>query len=108
MAARFSAQCAGRPLPPGRFVVLISVKRLSRPQGHSGAGRIRSIAKSDYYIGNRTRGLPGYSMVPLPTTLPRAPRIKILMFTSYAAILGKCFISSILCNRQTQQLDVSS
>jgi hypothetical protein len=31
-----------RPLfTPGRFLLLISVKRLSRPQGHSAAGRIR-------------------------------------------------------------------
>jgi hypothetical protein len=32
-----------RPLgtSPGRFLVLIAVKRLSRPQGHNAAGRIR-------------------------------------------------------------------
>jgi hypothetical protein len=45
MAVR-SALCAGRPLPPGRSLVLISVKRPSRLQGHSGAGRIRSIEKN--------------------------------------------------------------
>jgi hypothetical protein len=37
---------AGRPLPNGRFLVLISVKRLSRPQDHSAVGRIRSISKN--------------------------------------------------------------
>jgi hypothetical protein len=36
-----SALRAGRPLPPGIFMVLISVKSLSRTQGHSAAGRIR-------------------------------------------------------------------
>jgi hypothetical protein len=34
---------AGRPLPTGRFLVLISVKRLRRPQAHSADRRIRSI-----------------------------------------------------------------
>jgi hypothetical protein len=29
------------------------------PQGHSAAGRIRSIEKSNYLIGNRTHDLPG-------------------------------------------------
>jgi hypothetical protein len=41
------------PLSPGNFLVLISVKRLSGLQGHSVA----------------------CSIVPPPTTLPRAPRI---------------------------------
>jgi hypothetical protein len=40
---RVTSRPAGRPLPPGRFLVLISVKRLSRPQGHNAAKRIRSI-----------------------------------------------------------------
>jgi hypothetical protein len=42
--------------------------RLSRPQGHSAAGRIRSLEKS-----NRTLDLPAYSIVSQPTTLSRAP-----------------------------------
>jgi hypothetical protein len=45
MAVRLSALCAGHPLPPGIFLVLISVKRLSRPQGHNVAGRVRYIEK---------------------------------------------------------------
>jgi hypothetical protein len=32
--------------------------RLSRPQGHSAAGRIKSIKKSNDFIGNRNRNLP--------------------------------------------------
>jgi hypothetical protein len=43
--------------------------RLSRPQGLSAAGRIRSIEKSNDHIGNRTRDLPACSIVPQPTTL---------------------------------------
>jgi hypothetical protein len=54
-----------------RFLVLISV---SRPQGHSAAGRFRSIEKANDFIGTRTRGLPACSIVPQPTTLPRAPQ----------------------------------
>jgi hypothetical protein len=40
-------------------------QRLSWPQGHSVAGRTRSIEKFNNVIGN--------SIVPQPTTLPRAP-----------------------------------
>jgi hypothetical protein len=69
MAVRFSALHAGRPLPPGRFLVLISVKRLSLPQGHSATGRIRSTGKKIHLIGTRTRDLPACSIVPQPTTL---------------------------------------
>jgi hypothetical protein len=47
--------------------------RLSRPQGHNSAGRLRSTEKSNDIIGNRTRDLPACSIVPQPTTLPCAP-----------------------------------
>jgi hypothetical protein len=40
--------------------------------GHSAAGRIRSIEKSNYLIGNRTRDLPACSPLPQPSTLPHA------------------------------------
>jgi hypothetical protein len=75
MAVRLSPSRTGRPLPPGRFLVLISVKRLSRPHGHSAAGRIRSIEKSSDLIGDRTRDLPACRVVPQPTTLLRAPSV---------------------------------
>jgi hypothetical protein len=48
-------------------------QRLSRPQGHSAAGRIRLTEKSNDLIGNLTRELPAYSIVPQPTTLSRDP-----------------------------------
>jgi hypothetical protein len=73
MAVRLSALRTGRFLPPGRFLVLSSVKRLSRPQGHSAAGRIRSIEKSSDLIGNRTHNLPACNIVPQPSTLLRGP-----------------------------------
>jgi hypothetical protein len=46
--------------------------RLSRPKGFSAAGRIRSTEKSNDIIGNQTRNLSACSIVPQPTTLPRA------------------------------------
>jgi hypothetical protein len=42
---------------------------LSRPQGHSMAGRIRTIEKSNDLIGIRTRDLTARSVVPQPTIL---------------------------------------
>jgi hypothetical protein len=51
--------------------------RLSRPQGHSAAGKIRSIEKSND-IGNRTGDLPA-CIVPQPTTLPRARGVSSLV-----------------------------
>jgi hypothetical protein len=44
--------------------------RLSRLQGHSALERFRLIKKSNDRIGDRTRDLPGCSIVPQPTTLP--------------------------------------
>jgi hypothetical protein len=67
-----SALRAGPSLPSRRFLLVIS-ERLSQPQGHSVAGRIRSIEKSNHFIGNRTRDLSACSIVPQPTTLPRVP-----------------------------------
>jgi hypothetical protein len=75
MAVRLPTLRAGCPLPPGRFLELIYVKRLHRPQGHSAAGRIRSIEKSSG-MGSRTHDLPSCSIVPQPTMLLHAPSKK--------------------------------
>jgi hypothetical protein len=48
---------------------------LRRTQGHGSAGRIMSIEKCNYLIGNQTRDLPACSTVPQPTTLMRAHRL---------------------------------
>jgi hypothetical protein len=40
--------------------------KLSRPQGHNAAGKIRSIENSNDLIGNRTRDLLACSIVPQP------------------------------------------
>jgi hypothetical protein len=47
--------------------------RLSRPQGHSAAGRAKLIERSSDLIGNQTRDLPACSIVCQPTTLPHVP-----------------------------------
>jgi len=57
------------PLPLGNLPGTHFCYRLSRPQGHSGAGRIMSMKKSNDIIGNRTRDLPACSA----TAPPRAP-----------------------------------
>jgi hypothetical protein len=46
--------------------------------GSCAVGRIKSIEKFSDLIGNRTRDLPASSIVPQPTTVPRAPRKRVL------------------------------
>jgi hypothetical protein len=64
-----SALRAGRPLLPGRFLILISVRDRVDPQDHSVAGRIKTIERSNDLIENRRRYLPACSIVPQPTSL---------------------------------------
>jgi hypothetical protein len=71
MAARLSALRAGRPLPPRKILGTHFCYRLSQPQGHSAAGRIRSVGKI-YLIGTRTHNLPVCNKARQLTTLPRA------------------------------------
>ena len=63
------------PLPPESIPGTHFWYILSRPQGHSAAGRIMSMKNSNATIGNRTRDLPTCSAVPQSTALPRAPVI---------------------------------
>jgi hypothetical protein len=51
------------------------------PQGHSAAGRIRLIEKSND-IGNGTRDLPACSIVAQPTTLSRDPTVSSSDYTA--------------------------
>jgi hypothetical protein len=76
MAVRMSALRAGRPLPPRKIPGTHFCYKLSRPQGHSAAGRIRSTENSNDFIWNRTRDLPACSIVSQPTTLPREELVK--------------------------------
>jgi hypothetical protein len=60
------------PFTPKNIPGTHSCHRLSRPQDHSAAGRIRSIEKSSDLILNRNRDLPACSIMPQQTTLLRA------------------------------------
>jgi hypothetical protein len=59
------------PFTPRKIPDTHFCQRLSRPQGHSAAGRIGSIEKFNDLIGNRNRDLQACCIVPEPTTLPR-------------------------------------
>jgi hypothetical protein len=45
-------------IPHELVLVLISANKLSRPQGHSAVGRIKSMKNSSDSIGNQTRDIP--------------------------------------------------
>jgi hypothetical protein len=75
MTVRLSALYAGCPLPPRKIPGTHFSQRLSRPQGHSGTGRIRKI-ENIHLTGTRTHDLPTCSIVPQPTMLPRRAPIK--------------------------------
>jgi hypothetical protein len=66
MAVRLPALRAGLSLPPRKLPVTHFCYMLSRPQGHSAAGRVRSSEKSKDLIGIRTRDLPACSIVQSP------------------------------------------
>ena len=73
---RLSALRTGRLYTPGNIPGTHFCYRLSRPQGHSAAGRIMSMKNSNDTIGNRTRDLPTRSAVPQPTEPPSGPSRK--------------------------------
>jgi hypothetical protein len=73
MEVRLSALRAGSPLPPGRVRALISVRDWVEPKAIVRLEELRQFKKSNELIGNRICDLPACSIVPLPTTLPRAP-----------------------------------
>jgi hypothetical protein len=86
MAVRLSVLRAGRPLPSREIPGTHFCWRLSRPQGHSAAGRIRWIEK--IHIGTRTCDLPACSIVPQL----RSPYIRANMVISVCFCRNKYLI----------------
>jgi hypothetical protein len=82
MISRQSAHESGKvvspthrpPWPPGDIPGTHFCLRLSRPQGHSAAGRIKAIKTSNDPVGNRTGDLPACSAVPRQTAPLRTPK----------------------------------
>jgi hypothetical protein len=68
MAVRMSALRTGSPLPPGRFLVVASVRGLVDPRTTVRLKWLGQLEKnSNDLTGNRTRDLPDSSIVPHPT-----------------------------------------
>jgi hypothetical protein len=73
MAVSFSVLRAGRPLSPGRSLVLISVRGSVDPRAIVRLEGLSQLKKSLDLIKNRTRHLLACNLVRQPNTLPRAP-----------------------------------
>jgi hypothetical protein len=73
MVMNLSTLRASRPLPLRNIPGTNFSYRLSLPEGHFAAGKIRSIEIPNNLIENRTRDLPACNIVPEVTALKRAP-----------------------------------
>jgi hypothetical protein len=73
MSVKLSALSAGRPLLPGRFLVLNYVRGRVDPSAIVRLQGLGQLGNRFDLIGTRTRDLPACSVVLQPTTLPRAP-----------------------------------
>jgi hypothetical protein len=84
--------------------------RLSRPQDHSAAGRIRLIEKSNYLIWKGTRDQPACSIMLQPTTLPRALLLRVVWIMYQIIFPWVSYITpkELLNNKLKQTLQIAS
>jgi hypothetical protein len=71
--------------PPERFLVLISRVWVD-PRAIVWLEGLAQLKKSNEFFGNGTRDLPAFSIVPQPTTLPRARQIQCYKANRFAGI----------------------
>jgi hypothetical protein len=66
---------AGRPLPPGRLLVLVSDGGRVDLRAIMWRGGGGDFYESSYLVGGQARDLPACGMMPQPTTLLRGPSV---------------------------------
>jgi hypothetical protein len=86
MAVRLSALRAGRALPPRNLPGTHFCQRLSRTQGHSAAGRIRSIEKNPPHWDNFTSE-SSYNEIVVVLVVVVAVVAVLVVLNSYSKIL---------------------
>jgi hypothetical protein len=87
---------ASRPLPPGRFLGHISVRGWV---DHRVIVRLEGLGKlkhSNDLIGNRTRYLPAFNIVPQPIMLPRGPIEPIVVHNILIQSVTECSFARVM------------